>query len=624
MYSATNVFDFLSLLPTNIFYGCESLNTIVFESKNKNTILLSDYITELGESVFENCKRIDDVFIDMNVNNIPKNTFKNCSNMSNVYFKENQNILAINESAFDNCSNLNNLELPIKLESIGHNSFNNCSKLDKLIVYNNNNINIQSTSFTGILQFNQTNNAVIFTDNISVKNYFTTTFPKSKQVQLNAIDTFNSYFYTISNLFDNNYILTKQYFYPSLDVKLTASRQIVTSDLVNSLISVDKLAIFRHLILEFIFEINKSYNNFVINNQKIRLTTPIGSQSSYFMTVYNSASRNIDTAQDITVNNYLAIYGLLQNNYSEVLINNYKVRLSIGSNNKYNLEYSTNNFDSYTQLLINSNSNTTANITNYSFLTGDYNDYIIYKDIISAPLSLYIEGLQLSITASLSEQLTGSSTTPMVADAYTKLDIPLSVVANTFMYWSDGINVDNVVSDGIKFKTVNYSGWENVYLARAITNSAFGGIQYYRPSSVMAKNEIKYDFIRYLAKNIFKTSAGVDIFKNNEQATAYIENNAQTALTNRLRILENLGEFTNEETIDNIAGSIFRQIILQQPNRIVPNDGDWTPMNLYADDKIYIKLIIHPEPNQHKILNPNNNIQISSRSYLIELNLTSG
>jgi len=624
MYSATNVFDFLSLLPTNIFYGCESLNTIVFESKNKNTILLSDYITELGESVFENCKRIDDVFIDMNVNNIPKNTFKNCSNMSNVYFKENQNILAINESAFDNCSNLNNLELPIKLESIGHNSFNNCSKLDKLIVYNNNNINIQSTSFAGILQFNQTNNAVIFTDNISVKNYFTTTFPKSKQVPLNAIDTFNSYFYTISNLFDNNHILTKQYFYPSLDVKLTASRQIVTSDLVNSLISVDKLAIFRHLILEFIFEINKSYNNFVINNQQIRLTTPIGSQSSYFMTVYNSASRNIDTVQDIKANNYLAIYGLLQNNYSEVLINNYKVRLSIGSNNKYNLEYSTNNFDSYTQLLINSNSNTTANITNYSFLTGDYNDYIIYKDIISAPLSLYIEGLQLSITASLSEQLTGSSTTPMVADAYTKLDIPLSVVANTFMYWSDGINVDNVVSDGIKFKTVNYSGWENVYLARAITNSAFGGIQYYRPSSVMAKNEIKYDFIRYLAKNIFKTSAGVDIFKNNEQATAYIENNAQTALTNRLSILENLGEFTNEETIDNIAGSIFRQIILQQPNRIVPNDGDWTPMNLYADDKIYIKLIIHPEPNQHKILNPNNNIQISSRSYLIELNLTSG
>jgi hypothetical protein len=624
MYSATNVFDFLSLLPTNIFYGCESLNTIVFESKNKNTILLSDYITELGESVFENCKRIEDVFIDMNVNNIPKNTFKNCSNISNVYFKENQNILAINESAFNNCSNLNNLELPINLQSIGHNSFNNCSKLDKLIVYNNNNINIQSTSFAGNLQFNQTNNAVIFTDNISIKNYFTTTFPKGKQVPLNAIDTFNSYFYKISKLFDNNYILTKQYFYPSLDVKLTASRQIVTSDLVNSLISVDKLAIFRHLILQFIFEINKSYNNFVINNQKIRLTTPIGSQSSYFMTVYNSAARNIDTVQDIKANNYLAIYGLLQNNYSEVLINNYKVRLSIGSNNKYNLEYSTNNFDSYTQLLINSNSNTTANITNYSFLTGDYNDYIIYKDIISAPLSLYIEGLQLSITASLSEQLTGSSTTPMVADAYTKLDIPLSVVANTFMYWSDGINVDNVVSDGIKFKTVNYSGWENVYLARAITNSAFGGIQYYRPSSVMAKNEIKYDFIRYLAKNIFKTSAGVDIFKNNEQATAYIENNAQTALTNRLRILENLGEFTNEETIDNIAGSIFRQIILQQPNRIVPNDGDWTPMNLYADDKIYIKLIIHPEPNQHKILNPNNNIQISSRSYLIELNLTSG
>lgn len=624
MYSTSNVFDFLSLLGTNVFYGCESLNTIVFESKNKNTVLLTDDITELGESAFENCKRIDDVFIDMNFNNIPKNAFKNCSNISNVYFKENTNILTINESAFENCLKLNNLELPVNLQSIEHNSFKNCSKLEHLVFYNNNTITIQPTSFTESYQLTQTNNAVVFTDNTSVKNYFTTRFPNTKQLPLDSIDTYNSYFYLISELFNFNRNLTKTYFYPSFDVKLTAAKQIITTDLISTSITVDVVSIFRYLILQFIFEINKSYNNFVINNQKLRLNTNIGANSSYYMTVYNSASRNIDTIQDIKTNNYLAIYGLLQNNYTEVLINNYKVRLSVGIDNKYNLEYSTNNFASYTQLLTNSNSNTSANITNYSFLTGDYNDYIIYKDIASAPISLYIEGLQLSITASLSEPLTGSSTNPMVADAYTKLNVPLSVVANTFMYWSDGINVDNVVSDGIKFKTVNYSGWQNVYLARAITNSAFGGIQYYRPTSVMAKNEIKYDFIRYIAKNIFKTSAGADIFKNNQQCTDFIENNAQAALNARLSELETMGEFTNEDTIDNIAGSIFRQIILQQPNRIVPNDGDWTPMNLYADDKIFIKLTIHPEPNQHKILNPNNNTLISSRSYLIELTLTSG
>lgn len=624
MYSISNPLDFLSLLTVSVFYGCKSLNTIVFESTKTKTILLSDYITELGENAFENCQSIEDVYIEMNVNNIPKNTFKNCYNLTNVYFKDNTNIVSINDSAFENCSKISKLELPTNLQSIGNNCFKHCSKLEQIIVYNNNNINIQSSSFDDSIQLSQPNTAVIFTNNNSVKNYFTSSFSNVKQLPIDSIIVFKKYFYEISELFNYDHVLTKNYLYPSFDIKLTTSNQIVTSEIVNSSISVDKQSQFRNLILKFIFEINKPYNSFVVNNQNLKLNiTQIGLNSSYFITVYNSLSRNIDSINDIKSNNYLAIYGLLDRNYSEILLNNYKVRLSLGLDNKYNLEYSTNNFVSSTSLT-NINSNNITNITNYNILTGDYNDYIIYKDIYSSSISLYIEGLQLSITSSLSEVLAGQSTNSMTADVYTTLDIPLSVIINTFMYWSDGINVDNIISDGVKFKTVNHSGWQNIYLARSITNSEFGGIPYYKPNSIMSKNEIKYDFVRYLALNIFKTSAGVDIFRNNDEVTSSIEQSAQIALLARLTELEGLGEFTNEDTINNISRIIFRQIAQQQPNRIVPNDGDWTPMNLYANDKIFVKLTIHPEPNQHKILNQTNTTSIPGRSYLIGLNLISG
>jgi hypothetical protein len=269
----------------------------------------------------------------------------------------------------------------------------------------------------------------------------------------------------------------------------------------------------------------------------------------------------------------------------------------------------------------------TFDLTNYSIYVGSYNDVLIYKNttISSLPLSLYLEALQLTITSSKSEIITGPVTNPMSADAYASIDVPVSLITNTFLYWSDGINVDNVVEDGVKFKTINYSGWQNsnYYLARAeVTQNK---ISYYKPQSVMAKNQIKYDFVRYLALKLFKTSAGADIFRNNNQVTTGLENLSQLSLTNKLTDLQTLGEFTIEDTsINNVSGAIFRQILLQEPGRIMPNENAWTPMNLYAGDKLYVKLTINPEPNQHKLLNPNNTTPIPARSYLIEMNLISG
>lgn len=626
MYTISNPIDYLSLLGTNIFYGCESLDNILLESEKKSSCVISNNISIMGESVFENCQSIDDVFIDISSNILPKNTFKNCYSLEKIYFDENIHINTISESAFENCKNMNYLNVPYNLHTIGYKSFSSCSKLDNLIFNNNiSNISIHQNAFDNCSSLSQNNSSVVFTNNLNVKNYFNTKYPNTKHLSIEHLSVYKRYFYIIGSLFNFDYVKMKTYFYPAFDVKLTTSKQTITTELIDNSISTEIIPRLRNLLLQFIFEVNKSYNSFVTNNNKLKLSYSIGSNTSYKVTVYNSDSRNIDTSKDIKTTDFLAVYGLINRGYNELLINNFKVRILKNNNGKVNINYSSNDFVSSTTLLTNGNNNTISVLTNYNIVTGDYDDYFVYKNANSGPLNVYLDWFNLNITSTLSDILVGQQTLSMTADAYAKLDVPLSTVINTFMYWSDAVNADDLLEDGLKFKVVNSPEWQNVYLGRAMTDSSLGGIGYFKPSNnVTAKNEIKYDFLRYLAKKIFKTVAGVDIFKNNDQVSNYIENTSKTVFINKLVELENLGEFMNVDASNNISRIIFKQIINDQPERISPNDGDWTPMHLYAGDVLYIKLTINPEPNQHKLLNKNSVTPIESRSYLIGLNMVSG
>jgi BspA type Leucine rich repeat region (6 copies) len=628
MYSITNPIDLLSLLRTNVFYGCNAIQNFTIESTKEDSVILSDSITSLGEGVFQDCTSIVDAYIDISMNEIPKDTFNGCINLTQVYFVDGNNIQILGDSAFANTS-LSQITMPQTLTTIGSNCFNSCVNLEKIIFFGLIQT-IAQNSFDNCLQLTIQNSALIVNsnDNQVVTTYFQQQSFDVKIIDYANLDSFLRFFQDASTILETTYEATKSYFYPYVDIRIDSERTLsaniplINNDITNA----TKQILFKQLILKFIFETNKPFNSFITSNTNIILSTSAISQSIYEVVVYNTQSKDVVVSNEI-YSNRPAIYVLLNSFYSEFLINNYKLRLSISSNisNPYQFNYSNDNFVSSS--LENKQSLQTFDLTNYSIYVGSNNDVLIYKNttISSLPLSLYLEALQLTITSSKSEIITGPVTNPMSADAYASIDIPLSLVVNTFLYWSDGINVDNVVEDGVKFKTINYSGWQNsnYYLARAeVTQNK---ISYYKPQSVMAKNQIKYDFVRYLALKIFKTSAGADIFRNNDQVTTGLENLSQLSLTNKLTDLQTLGEFTIEDTsINNVSGAIFRQILLQEPSRIIPNENAWTPMNLYAGDKLYVKLTINPEPNQHKLLNPNNTTPIPARSYLIEMNLISG
>ena len=617
-YKVSNFFDYLSLLNSNVFYNCVKLESFTFESIKEDTIEITENITFLGENVFENCINIDDVYFEPNINYVSTNLFKNCINLKNIFFTDSLNV--IRESAFENCISLTNIILPTQLQNLQANCFKNCSKLDTIKIYENVNV-ISMTAFQNCDLFLIQNKSIVINNNNSyVTSYFSTLFPYAK-VYKSSEDILDVYIKDIANLLNIDESQAKQYIYNSI-VILTDNNNIVNIDnLIDPNIDQAKIHIYRNTILKFIFDINPTnYNNFIIKSKSLSLTIPTSTDTTYIH-VYNEAAKNVNvTNQYNTSIDVIGTYCLLSYNVSECVLQDYRINCYTSSNNYY-ISYSNNNFITSQQII--SEKNQVNTLVNYTILGGQYKDLIFYKNYSLNFMNVFLESFQINITSGLSLPKLSETTNPMFADAYASLNVPLSILKNTFLYWSDSINVDDVIMDGLKFKVVNYEGWANIYLTEAIVYE--GAISYYKRSSDIQKKQIKYDFIRYLALKIFKSANGADLFRNNDQVTTSLNNASNFHLRSKLNELQLLGEFDDEYSPNNISRILFRQILSNNPQRIIPNDnGDWNQMPFYVGDKIYLKLIINPDMNQNNILGNNLIPTINPRSYLVELNIVSG
>lgn len=620
-YKVNNYFDYLSLLSSDIFYNCKKLNKIIFESKKQDSINVTNNITFLGESAFENCKQINDVYYDPSMNYVSKCLFKNCIKLNYIKFSHNLNI--IRESAFENCLSLKSISMPTELKTLEGSCFKNCSNLENINFYEKTNL-ISTSSFQNCDSFLIPNfSLVIHNDNNYVKAYFNSIFPLVKTYKMSLSNIINKYLNNAKILLSTSDIKIKEYTYPSIDIILTDGQNIVNvNNLINENISVDKVSQFRHLTIKFIFDSNlESYNSFIIKTQSLLLSLPSSNDSTYIQ-VYNEGAKNINVTNNlITTMNIIGSYCLVNSVSSIALLNDYRINFYKQQNiSNYYISYSNNNFETSTQII--SVKDQEDSLSNYILLGGSFNELIIYRKVPLNYMGIFLETLQINVSSALSLPILGETTQNMIADAYATINVPLSTVRNTFLYWSDGINVDDTIEEGVKFKVVNHYGWNDIYLTKAVVYD--GSIPYNRVNSIMSRKEIRYDFIRYLALKIFKTSAGADLFRNNNQVALSLDNASNLQLRNKLSELENLGEFLNEYSPNNISRTIFRQLLSIQPERIIPNDGDWTNIPLYVGDKIYLKLIINPDINQNSVLGTYSVAPITQRSYLIDLNLISG
>lgn len=165
------------------------------------------------------------------------------------------------------------------------------------------------------------------------------------------------------------------------------------------------------------------------------------------------------------------------------------------------------------------------------------------------------------------------------------------------------------------------------------------------------KELVKHDFIRHIAKSLFGTHLGVDLFNNEDELkydltykgyyTAW--NNIWNSMTSisdlSLNTTSYSGLYGNDASYGyyltddcssnvNITRQLLNQIILNKPERlqnlntyVVDASKGFYLIPLIDGDSILFKLTLNPAPNQHLLLNKTS--PLPSRTYKIRINLVS-
>ena len=107
------------------FSGCTSLTSIE----------IPDSVKEIGRGAFENCSSLKTIDIPNEVTVLNTEVFNGCENLESINLSS--DLLRIEDSAFSGCTSLENITIPESVISIGS-AFNNCSNLTNIFVDLNN------------------------------------------------------------------------------------------------------------------------------------------------------------------------------------------------------------------------------------------------------------------------------------------------------------------------------------------------------------------------------------------------------------------------------------------------------------------------------------------------------
>ena len=108
------------------------------------------YVTSIGQSAFEGCKRLEEVSfdrLDSRIETIGKSAFKDCIWLKSINLPD--SLKTIGNSAFKGSYNLKNINLSENLTTIGKSAFEGCSYLESISRYNSSLTTIGEYAFAG-------------------------------------------------------------------------------------------------------------------------------------------------------------------------------------------------------------------------------------------------------------------------------------------------------------------------------------------------------------------------------------------------------------------------------------------------------------------------------------------
>lgn len=264
-------------------------------------------------------------------------------------------------------------------------------------------------------------------------------------------------------------------------------------------------------------------------------------------------------------------------------------------------------------------------------------------------VNFVLESLESSVTLGLLASVYKSSITDITSDARAVLYVKQSDAKSIFKYQTDSFDTINDPDSDIKY-FLHYDKFTDLAInpANAMVNAA-------ESSSAIAltdkdgvalpanKTLLAHDFLRHIAKDLFGTHLGVDIFNNEKELMQNIrsvcsdaaEGNVMFEINKSVKkvstestdsdVVGLKGEagskyMTNEnETSENLCRVLFGQMMENASSRFaaIEQTEDEQPLPFEIDDSINFKLTVSPAPDQHLLTRSSTNV--ASRSYEIRL-----
>lgn len=246
-----------------------------------------------------------------------------------------------------------------------------------------------------------------------------------------------------------------------------------------------------------------------------------------------------------------------------------------------------------------------------------------------------LSALNQAFSLDLSGALAGEAPAAIDASCVSVFYVQTTDMKNVFKYEADSFDVNDTDASDIKYY-VYRSLWPatlrlNPVHAHTLTSSPI------LPTAgeVLAeKNLVKHDFVRYLAKCLFNTPHGVDLFSNED---ALLTDLVQKGAAARLAIEASLdavnqanaanGTAPHKYSINTLDSSAnFSRVLLRQVANAAPARFHGTAdisgihsIPFVDGDTINFKVSITPATNQQHLTLPNQNTAFDTRVYKIQL-----
>jgi hypothetical protein len=238
-----------------------------------------------------------------------------------------------------------------------------------------------------------------------------------------------------------------------------------------------------------------------------------------------------------------------------------------------------------------------------------------------------LSGLNQAFTLDVSGVLDGQAPAPLDISATAVYNIKLSDMRNVFRFQSDSFDVNNVDASDIKYYVFSTNpNWPTDLVLNPANADMSNATPPFSPmlltsSEVLAnKNKVKHDFVRYLAKKLFNTVYGVDLFQNEDALLndlvgkgAAAHSAIKTALdamnTTASDLSNNVdsdGRFyatNSKDGTNNFSRELLRQVAHSAPTRFtgISDISGVQSIPLADGDSISFKVSISAYPAQHTL-----------------------